>query len=763
MIDIGKFVRDQLSVWPLAAANFRALRKVVTKEMTVGGLKIGVQFNPERIRSTTAGTSKAVVQYRNCFLCPPNRPAEQNAIRIEGRKGRQYDILVNPYPIFPEHLVIAGGRHERQSIWKRFVDMVDFAGELSESIVFYNGPVSGASAPEHVHFQACPKGSLPVVNHIDSLLDHGQMDCISSVREAKLYHYEYFARGIFALDANTPKSLAKLFYRLLDCAPVLDGDNEPRVNVFVWKSAGECRACVIFRTRHRPSHYFRSEEEAFMISPGCADMAGLLIVPRERDFERINPQIISEIMDEVCISADTEANIIWKMSRTQPRIEVGILSAPEISFEIISDGAGVRKVSYREGRIDYNGTLYDELLFEAATLSTMFAEPTFILHNVLIGKQFHWQRKCTQHFAGALKFIVENGMVTAVNIIGVEDYLVSVISSEMKSTASLEFLKAHAVISRSWAYSAMAQRRASACEKSAGPVSLTELVTRLDIASAADQKCGAGEAITWQGRGTHKLYDVCADDHCQRYQGLTMAVGENARKAVDATWGEVLTCDGEICDARFSKCCGGRTEVFSSCWEDAEYRYLRSFADTPGHDDNGDCFCSTDNREVLSQVLNDYDLEAGNFYRWQETFTPERLSALVAETLRQLFGLQEVGRTLCLTPLEYGPSGRIIRMEVVTEAGTFVVGKELTIRKMLSESHLRSSALELHWYLDGQEIAQSDVMSRGYDRLVLNGRGWGHGVGLCQVGAAVMASGGYAYRDILAHYYPETIVQCRCN
>jgi len=735
--DIDKFIHDQLSVWPTAARNYRLLKTLPVRQLEVDGLLVTLQHNPQRIVSTAARTDVAAVAGRPCFLCEANRPAEQTALKAEGRKGRKYDILVNRYPIFPKHLVISSEAHGAQSIWHRYVDMLDMARYLDGYVILYNGPRCGASAPDHLHFQACPRGYLPLERTVDRLLSLAAagrpaagLDYVSSVRDASLYHFRRFTRGVFALRALTAKSMAKLFYRLLDCLPVVPGEDEPRFNVFTYCAEGEFRAVVLARDAHRPHHYHAKGEDRFLVSPGCTDMAGFLVFPFEDDFRRITPSVLREILSEVSVSEKVEEHILWRLTRTQPRIEVGIMRADEIVFEVISDGAGPQKVCYREGKIDYNGALYDELHFEAVTLSTLFAEPSFILHGVTIGIDFHWERQRDLVFAGTLKFIVEEGKVRAVNIIGVEDYLLSVISSEMKSTADPEFLKAHAVISRSWVMAQMeARKRRKLPDRYFACENLPQLVTWLDREKAAEQPSSApGEIpqfIRWFDHDDHRLFDVCADDHCQRYQGLTMAVGESVRAAIDETWGEVLTDGGEICDARFSKCCGGRTERFSTCWEDREYPYL-----TPVDDP----YCDTVDEAVLSRVLNDYDLETKDFYRWRVTYDIGELSGL----FRRRSGF-DIGRIRDLVPLERGASGRISRLRVVGSKGTVDIGKELIIRKFLSESHLKSSAFD---------ITFQD------DRVILDGKGWGHGVGLCQIGAARMAHDGFSYREILSHYYP---------
>ena len=729
---IDKFVKDQLSVWPLAAENYRSLKKAGSKVLSIGGLPVTVQLNPCRRISSEASLDKESINRRPCFLCPENRPAEQTNMEFEGRKGRRYRVTLNPYPIFPSHLVISSFEHTPQSIWHRYQDLLDFVRENNEYLGFYNGPESGASAPDHMHFQACPQGLTPLQNRVDELLAAGDdktLDYLTNVKEARLFHLNEYARGVFVLCGATAKSTAKLFYRLLDCAPVPDGSSEPKMNIIAWCHEGEYRTAVIFRERHRPHNYSSSGADHLAMSPGCADLAGVYVTTREEDFDKLDAGLLSQVVREVAASEETEKEIIWRLTRSQRRLEVGIMSGSEIEFEIISDGAGRQKVEYSQGRISYNGALYDELVFEAQTEATMFAEPSFILYGVTIGVDFHWERKVTQKFAGTLKFIVDGGKVTAVNIVGVEDYLLSVISSEMKASAGLEFLKAHAVISRSWVMAQVEHRQSHVSRTPEPSCPVSEPVE------------GAEEYIKWFDHDDHALFDVCADDHCQRYQGLTMAVGDTVRKAVDQTWGLVLTSEGKICDARFSKCCGGRMELFSTCWEDKDYPYLQPLPDTADCVEGGDVFCDTKDEKILSQVLNDYDLETRDFYRWRTEYSRTEVSDLV----RRRSGM-DFGTIRDLVPVERGPSGRLKRLKVVGDKKTMIIGKELIIRRWLSDSHLKSSAFEVHW--DG-------------DHLTLDGSGWGHGVGLCQIGAAVMAAKGYSFDRILLHYYPGSTLERR--
>ena len=732
-IDIDKFVHDQLSVWPAVAAKYRALKSVDTRQMVIGGILVTVQSNPGRLPIFDHG----------CPLCEENYLDHQHFLPFEGRKGRKYRVLVNRAPIFPNHLVITRDIHVPQTIWHRYPDMLDLSVQFPDYVVFYNSPFSGTTVPGHAHFQACPKGYMPMERIADRLLHAvaenggvvpeahaGDLSFVASVQDAQLFHYKHFTRGVFLLRARTSKSMAKMFYRLLDCCDLVGGETEPRFNALTFYSEGEYRAVVACRALHRPHHYFAEGKDHFAISPGAADMAGFFVIPEVSDYERITPEILTDILQEISLSEKQEERLLWRLVRTQPRIEVGILSGPEITFEIISDGAGPQKVSYREGKIDYNGALYDELVFEAPTISTLFAEPSFILYGVTIGVDFHWQRQQDQQFAGTLKFIVDEGKVVAVNVIGVEDYLLSVISSEMKATASPEFLKAHAVISRSWVMAQIAHRRAGKAVSVPYQFdNVPSLVTWLDGTHTAPE-APSGEIVKWFDHEDHRRFDVCADDHCQRYQGLTLAIGENVRAAIDETWGQVLRCEGELVDARFYKCCGGKTERFSTAWADVDYPYLTVHEDP---------WCDTHNKAVLGQVLNDYDLETEDFHDWTVRYGRKELAARITRKS----GV-DIGDLVNLEPLERGGSGRIKLLRITGTERTITIGKELIIRRFLSESHLYSS-----WF---------DVEMTP-DEVILHGHGWGHGVGLCQIGAAVMAASGKTYREILSFYYPGTTLE----
>lgn len=418
-------------------------------------------------------------------------------------------------------------------------------------------------------------------------------------------------------------------------------------------------------------------------------------------------------------------------------VDVGILRAPQINFDLTgefrSNACGVsvkNSVSIEDGMLSYNGVLYDEIVMTPCNENSMFT-----LHDVVIGVNFHWQRKETQTFRGELRLIVELGEVRAINRIGVEDYLVSVISSEMSATSSLEFLKAHTVVSRSWLYA--------------------QLLRKEKVEAGALGWENEEEIVRWYAREDHTLFDLCADDHCQRYQGVTRAYNPNVERAVKETSGLVLKYDGEVCDARFSKCCGGVTEQFSSCWENKDFAYLNTLRDSEDEVDvpvlateegarrwiesEPVSYCSTKNKKTLSQILNGYDRETNDFYRWKVEYSQRELSSIVAER-----SVIDFGDIIDLVPVERGPSGRIVRLRVVGSKAIRVVGKELEIRRWLSKTHLYSSAF----------VVDKHTSPDGELSFVLKGAGWGHGVGLCQVGAAVMGEKGYGYLRILAHYYP---------
>lgn len=431
----------------------------------------------------------------------------------------------------------------------------------------------------------------------------------------------------------------------------------------------------------------------------------------------------------------------------EPQITVGILSGKEIEFSfpesfLSHEGStvcGVQKAMYRNGRICWQGKEYDELSFTPLREDT---SAYFELKDVTIGINFHWERKEVQRFGGTLRMIIEVDKLTAVNVISIEEYLTSVISSEMSATASLELLKAHAVISRSWLMDKLCVKN-----QAYGISRQNETSSSSDISDSS--------IIKWYDHEAHTNFDVCADDHCQRYQGITRASTPQAIEAVTSTRGEVLMHDGKICDARFSKCCGGAFEEFQNCWENVPHPYLIGGRDCKTETSLPDltieaeadkwirtspaAFCNTQDKKVLGQVLNNYDQETVDFYRWKVSYSQQELSELI----RKRSGI-DFGEIIDLIPVERGTSGRIIRLKIVGTLRTVTIGKELEIRRTLSSSHLYSSAF---------------VIDKENQRFIITGAGWGHGVGLCQIGAAVMGEQGYSYKEILSHYYPGSSLE----
>ena len=440
----------------------------------------------------------------------------------------------------------------------------------------------------------------------------------------------------------------------------------------------------------------------------------------------------------------------------EPVITVGILSGKEIGFSfpkefISSDGiaiCGIQQAVYRKGKICWQEKEYDELSFTPQQDTSSFFE----LQDVTIGINFHWERKEVQRFKGELKIIVEDDRLTAINIIPIEDYLTSVISSEMSATASLELLKAHAVISRSWLLNKLKVANGK-----------LKVIMHPDNTANFELSTLPSQLIKWYDHDAHKNFDVCADDHCQRYQGITRTSTPQAIEAVFATRGEVLMYEGEICDARFSKCCGGAFEEFQNCWENVKHPYLIGQRDSKTETRLPDltkeaeadkwirtspaAFCNTHNKQVLSQVLNNYDQETTDFYRWRVCYSQQELSELI----HKRSGI-EFGKIIDLIPVERGTSGRLVRLKIVGTLRTLIIGKELEIRRTLSSSHLYSSAfvVDKEYKEDEKEIPS---------RFILTGSGWGHGVGLCQIGAAVMGEQGYKYKEILSHYYPGSAIE----
>ena len=757
---ISRFFNRQLEMWEDARHRFRDLKHVEVRQLSD---QLKVQFNPARIVSTGAKIDKHTLGERPCFLCERNRPKEQMTKQIDDH----FQLLVNPFPILPVHFTIPATKHQPQSIYRHYGEMHRLLSLHSELMVFYNGPKCGASAPDHLHFQAGTSGVLPLQTNWQRL-SRSLTDVISLNDEEKISVLSDFLVPAFVIISKSEDSDEELFHRLYRSMPMRGDESEPMMNIIAWRKGDEFISVVIPREKHRPDAYFAEGEAQMMVSPGALDMSGLIITPREEDFSKINLDKATALLCECGISAEKMEAIVSNLKASaatahehplqllagkgkQPNVNVGIVSGQKIHFSLnkpyLAKGemvTGEQEVAFSEGGILWNGNQYSSLTFHPQS-----ADASFSLSDVTIGVNFHWERKETQTFLGTLHFVVESDKICAINELPVERYLESVISSEMSATSSLELLKAHAVISRSWLLAQMKKRREVA-ESGNNFFSFVKKDDRL---------------IRWYDREDHTIFDVCADDHCQRYQGITKETSPHVAEAIRQTKGQILMDGDDICDARFSKCCGGVTEEFQYCWEDTPKNYLSSVRDIiqgvksvgsaapaplPSLQDeaaadawirsNPPAFCNTTDKKILSQVLNDYDQETADFYRWKVTLTQEKLKQLLDEKLKMNFG-----DILDLQAEERGKSGRISKLRIVGTEKTFVIGKELEIRRALSDTHLYSSA----FVVDRCDIDEKGVPQR-FDII---GAGWGHGVGLCQIGAAVMGEEGFDYDAILLHYY----------
>lgn len=677
MFDINEFVDRQLAAWHEARNRHEALARVETRRIDLAdGTRYEVIFNPSRITSTAARVDAASIAARRCFLCRENRPSEQMAINADG-----YEILVNPFPIFPRHLTIAAIDHTPQIIAGRVGDMARLATELPGFTLFYNGAKCGASAPDHFHFQAVPNRYLPL-------------------RE----RYPFKVLRFRATTSDAESAFSETISQL----PIHSDEAEPRINVLCTAISDDMIEFVIIpRRAHRPANYGDGNGEV-LLSPASVDLGGTIVTPRRKEFDSLDATSLSEIFTQLCYQSAT--------------IAVGVLMAPhvEITFQHGFDISGKHKFIVSDTPAIFRANAPDS---------------RFTVHNVRIGIGFHWDQTLDQTFTGDCRLVADGENVVVINDVDIEDYLKSVISSEMSSEAYPPLLRAHAIISRSWA--------------------LAQIMHKSHGAKPSTAEITIGETVKWYDHDDHSLYDVCADDHCQRYQGVSRICNKAAIDAIEATRGMVLVdADGQLCDARFSKCCGGIMEEFSACWEPKDYSYLKAVSDTDPSSEadvsdeklahqwimsRPEAFCNCADSSILSKVLNDFDLATKDFYRWKVEYGIDELSRLVA----QRSGI-DFGTITDLIPITRGRSGRITRLKIVGSRCTHVVGKELEIRRWLSPTHLYSSAF---------------VVEKTASHFVLHGAGWGHGVGLCQIGAAVMASRGYSHEAILSHYYPGASIR----
>lgn len=753
-----RFFYQQLELWPDVNQRFSDLRtQCKIKELPTGYSRLSVQFNPTRIQSAKAKTDTQSIQKRPCFLCDENRPNEQMHQNLE----HDYQLLVNPFPILPIHFTIAAKHHQPQSIFQEFTSFQNMLNQFSELIVFYNGPRCGASAPDHLHFQAGSKGYVPIekywntdyepfLQYIRQKDDHHKV----SERPCRygIFLLSNFPTPVFVIRTHKYIDASPLFhtlYRALPSGP--SPSEEPMINILGWqKENGEQIILIFPRSKHRPDVYFRDDAGQMSVSPGAIDMGGLIITINQEDFDRITPQTAHDILSEVGIGKKETQEIIeniqgkeYRLPEQEPVIEVGILSHNVISFTLNETYLfenqrihGEQSVAFEDGKLLWNGNVYPKIELVPEH------EGSFTLPEVMIGIQFHWQKKETQTFKGGITLLPDNGQVILINRVKTETYLSSVICSEMNSASPFEFLKASAIISRSWILAQKLHKK--------------QAKTSTGVCGYSDDK----EIIRWYEQSDHQLFDVCADDHCQRYQGIRRITSDNSLKAVTETRGEVLIFNQDICDARFSKCCGGISEEYRYCWDDQYIPYLTSHQDKipaiAGNlsdekeakdwiESSPACFCNTQDRDLLHRILNQYDHRTKDFFRWQIVIPQKELS----RRIKKETGI-DFGEIIDLVPVERGPGGHLSRIKVIGTHCTKIIGKELEIRRILSKTHLYSSAFIVEKGEEENGIPQS---------FTLRGAGWGHGVGMCQIGAAVMGKKGYDYKEILKHYYPNTTIK----
>lgn len=748
------FFHNQLNQWQDVAKRFEELKGVQTRE--VGSAL--AQFNPARLVSTGAKIDKATLAKRPCFLCEKNRPGEQIVLPF----GEGFDILVNPFPILPVHFTIPSRHHQLQAIAENYVQIHRLLRAYPQLMVFYNGPKCGASAPDHLHFQAGTSGILPLQRDWQRLYETS-LPLLQLNGTEGIYEIKDYVCPALAIVSHTEKHDVELFSRLYEALPLKEDETEPMMNIVAWRNGDAFISVVFPREKHRPDCYSAEGEAQCLVSPGSLDMAGLLILPRQSDFEGMTSERAKAVLREVSLSDEAMAEVVKRIRnkavdlafgdwKQEPIVSVGIVSGDEIRFQLNGtytignkEVTGKQIVKFKDGQILWDSAAYQELCFTPQN-----DDISFTLEEVTIGVDFHWERKEAQTFLGKLRFVVDGDKLWAINELPVERYLASVISSEMSATSSLELLKAHAVISRSWLLVQMRRRKAieMGVQTASAPVKVSD-----------------EEGVVWYDSDAHTLFDVCADDHCQRYQGITKATSPHVEEAIKATRGQLLMNGKEICDARFSKCCGGVSEEYEYCWDNTHKPYLLSVVDNaplgtaPTIDltdektaqewilSSPEAFCNTKDAAVLGQVLNNYDQETQDFYRWTVDFTQSEL----AELIRRKSGL-DFGEIIDLQPLERGKSGRITRLKIVGTKLTRIIGKELEIRRALSESHLYSSAFV---------VERSEVVNGVPQHFRLIGAGWGHGVGLCQIGAAVMGEKGYRYDEILHHYYQTATIEAQ--
>lgn len=781
--------RRQEAEWPQLARARRRWVESRYREICLGPFSVYLQFNPSREVNTLADPSPRVVRERPCFLCEEYLPPEERGLDL----GHGLLAFLNPFPIFYPHPTLIHREHRPQTIAGFVEPFLELASRFAGGwTLLYNGPRCGASAPDHLHFQAFPRFVTPLETDLYHVRRRSAQaafrDPLPLLRGAEAYTLRDYGRTVVVLESTSAKTLATAFDALADTLPLPPAPaagawapGEPPVNLAAWAEPGAGLVlCVFPRSRHRPACYCQPPGAGGrLVSPGLIDLAGVVVTPRRHDFETLTAPEIGSIFREVCPPVDDIRALAARAARkcvpvpgelvppevkrlpiaptlppAEPELRVGLAENRE-ALTIRLDGrwklggetvpAGAWGVVPADGRLRLESR--DGLRREMpppAFLEPVGPESRFLLEKVAVGLDFHWEFREDLVFEGALEILERDGRLTAVNRVPLERYLESVIASEMHPDAPEAFLEAHAVISRSWV---LAQLLGRAEGEGFDPGILPMLDFR---------------RWRWTDRQRHGHFDVCNDDHCQRYQGVLRVSNPAASAAIRKTRGQGVWDGQSVVDTRFSKCCGGVSEVFRSAWGDVNLPGLVPVRDDwPGEgavpdlsaedaarrwiEGSPDACCNTRDEAVLRQILPGFDRATTDFFRWELSVARDELDGIV-----RLRSGWDPGRLLAIVPLQRGTSGRLVRVLLRGEAGDLVVGKELEIRRVLSRSHLFSSAFVV-------EPEGDDGGAPAAFRF--RGAGWGHGVGLCQIGAAVMACRGADAATILARYFPGTSVE----
>ncbi|MEM6926264.1 MAG: DUF4922 domain-containing protein [Myxococcota bacterium] len=742
---IPPFLAWQAEQWPRLKSALVGLASVRTRTVEVHGESVQLQFNPGRAVNSTAKVDRASIAKRKCFLCPENLPPEEKGIPF----GERLVMLANPGPILDGHLVLAHREHRPQNALEAMSDLVEFAQRTDGAFtVVYNGPTSGASAPDHLHLQAVRSGRMPLESRIVQALRRNESVGTRVVDRDGVsgFHDDSGGRTVIGL-VGAPSGVERLAHRVLHFLAAGRDAEAPLNLIATAVDAGRVLLLVLPRDAHRPRVYFASGDEQRLVSPGAIDMGGVIVTVRESDFSRLTGADLEQIFSEVSrpIAPLALRSYLAGGSMTEPQLRVGLAQQRTSARVTLTEGfstddgasvpAGPVNARLEGGRISITS---EEGTGVAGATLRGGKGASFVLHDMTVGIDFHWEHDEDLTFDGAVAFETRGDVFDVINTIGLEAYLKSVIGSEMSADAPEALLEAHAIISRSWL------------------IAQLHGVNQHGELPPGMREIPGGQRLTrWYDREDHQFFDVCADDHCQRYQGITRTSTAAAVAAVDKTRGRVLTYASKVCDARFSKCCGGMTEVFEAAWGNTPVPYLQAFPDYPEanwalpltDEANADAFiradppayCNTTDRALLDQVLPKLDHDTTAFYRWETTITREQVRAWVQEKV----GI-DLGPIVALEPISRGPSGRLVELAIVGETQRLHVGKELEIRRLLSDSHLYSSAFVV------------DPVEEGFR---LRGAGWGHGAGLCQIGAAVMASEGHSAEAILTHYFRGAVLE----